>query len=92
MCRWHDMRWNFRQESQAAEQFMLMNYMALHALVVLRHNCGLILAAYLFFYLMCLCHTVFVWNVVKTHDKIFFNLENEYVTDVKFAALNKYVR
>lgn len=29
---------------------------------------------------------------VKTYDKIFFNLENEYITDVKFMALSKYVR
>lgn len=31
------------------------------------------------------------WQV-KTYDKIFFNLGNEHITDVKFAALNKYVR
>lgn len=29
---------------------------------------------------------------VKTYDKIFFNLENECITDVKFIALNKYMR
>jgi hypothetical protein len=29
---------------------------------------------------------------VKTYDKIFFNLENECITDVKFMALNKYMR